>query len=147
MFADRPAIQKHKVKVKSFSSTNIREMQNNIKPALRHKPECIILHFGTNDAINLPPNEILDNTLEFKPRIEEINKYCTVIISTPNNRLDNRNVGNTVSELTNMLISLNVPIANIKNISRKHLGYENLHLNTYGSSRLSINLISVIKKL
>ena len=46
-----------------------------------------------------------------------------------------------------MLINLNVPIVNNKNISRKHLGYKGLHLNNYGSSRLGMNLISVIKKL
>ena len=54
--------------------------------------------------------------------------------------------GNTVNELTNMLISLNVPFVKNKNISRKHLGYKDLHLNSYGSSRLAMNLISVIKK-
>ena len=46
-----------------------------------------------------------------------------------------------------MLINLNVPIVNNKNISRKHLGYNGLHLNSYFPSRLAMNLISVIKKL
>ena len=45
-----------------------------------------------------------------------------------------------------MLINLNVPIVNNKNISRKHLEYKGLHLNSYGSSSLAMNLISVIKK-
>ena len=52
--------QKLKVKVKSFSGANVRDMHDNLKPILRHKPECIILHVGTNDALKLPPNEILD---------------------------------------------------------------------------------------
>ena len=46
-----------------------------------------------------------------------------------------------------MLINLNVPILNNKNISWKHLRYKGLHLNSYGSSRLAMNLISLIKKL
>ena len=139
--------QKRKVKVKSFSGANVRDMHDNIKPNLRHKPEYIILHVGTNDALNLPPNEILDKILELEKKIEEIGKDCKVIISTPTYRFDNRKAGNTVNELTNMLINLNVPIVNNKNISRKHLGYKGLHLNSYGSSRLAMNLISVIKKL
>ena len=139
--------QKRKVKVKSFSGTNVTDMHDNIKPILRHKPEYIILHAGTNDALNLPPNEILDKILELKKKIEEINKDCKVIISTPTYRFDNRKAGNTVNELTNMLINLSVPIVENKNISRKHLGYKGLHLNSYGSSRLAMNLISVIKKL
>ena len=139
--------QKCKVKVKRFSGANVRDMHDNIKPILRHKPEYIILHVGTNGALNLPLNETLDKILELKRKIEEINKDCKVIISRPTYRFDNRKAGNTVNELTNMLISLNVPIVNNKNISRKHLGYKGLHLNSYGSSRLAMNLISVIKKL
>ena len=34
--------QKRKVKVKSFSGTNVTDMHDNIKPILRHKPEYII---------------------------------------------------------------------------------------------------------
>ena len=107
----------------------------------------IRIHIGTNDALNLPPKEILDKILELKKNIEEINKDCKVIISTPTYRFDNRKAGNTVNELTNMRINLNVPIADNMNISRKHLGHKGLHLNSYGSSRLAMNLTSVIKKL
>ena len=136
--------QKRKVKVTRFSGANFRDMHNNIKPILRHKPNT---SFCTMTLTSLPPNEILDKILELERKIEEINKDCKVIISTPTYRFDNRKAGNTVNELTNMLISLNVPIVDNKNISRKHLGYKGLHLNSYGSSRLAMNLISVIKKL
>ena len=136
-----------KVKVKSFSCANVRDIHDNIKPILRHKSEYIFLLVETNDALNLPPNEILDKIMELKIKIEEINKDCKVIISTATCCFDNRKAGNTVNELTNMLINLNVPIVNNKNISRKHLRYEGLHLNSYGSSRLAMNLFPVSKKL
>ena len=141
--------QKCKVKVKRFSGANVRDMHDNIKPILRHKPEYIILHVGTNDALNLPLNETLDEILELKRKIEEINKDCKVHfdILTPTYRFGNRKAGNTVNELTNMFINLNLPILNNKNISLKHLGYKGLHLNSYGSSSLAMSLISVIQKL
>ena len=60
--------QKRKVKVKNFSGVNARDMHNHIKPILQRKPEYIISHIGTNDALNLPPNEILDKVLELKKR-------------------------------------------------------------------------------
>ena len=60
--------QKRKVKVKSFSGANVKDMHDNIKPILRHKLEFIILHVGTNDALNLPSNEILDKILELRKR-------------------------------------------------------------------------------
>ena len=133
--------------MKSFSDANARDMHDNIKPILRHKPEYIILHVGTNDTLKLSPNEILDKILELKTKIEEINRDCKVIISTLTYRFDNRKASSTVNELINMLINLNFPIGNNKNISRRHLGHKGLHLNSYGSFRLAMNLISVIKKL
>lgn len=54
---------KHKVKMKSFSGANVEDMHDNINPILQHKHEYIILYVGTNDALNLSPNEILDKIL------------------------------------------------------------------------------------
>ena len=109
--------QKHKVKVKSFSCANVRDMHDNIKPILQHKLEYITLHVDTNGVLKLSPNEVLDKILKLKRKIEEINKDCKVFISTPTYCFDNRKAVNTVNELTNMLINLNVPIVNNKNIS------------------------------
>lgn len=39
-------------------------MHDNVKPILWHSSEYIILQVDTNDAVNLPPNEIIDKTLE-----------------------------------------------------------------------------------
>ena len=119
-------------------------MHKNIKPILRQKPEYIILHVDTNDAINLPPNEILDKILKLKIKFEEINKDCKVITLMPTYLFDNPKTGNTVNQLKNMLINLNVPIVNNKNINRKHLGYKGLLLKSYGSSMLAMNVINVI---
>ena len=121
--------------MKSFSGVNVRDMHGNIKPILRCNSEYIILCVGTNDAINLPPNEILDEILELKIKIEETNKDCKVIILIPTYRFGNRKGGSTISELKNMLISLKVPIINKKNINRKHLGCKVLHWKSYRYSR------------
>ena len=88
-------------------------MHDNKKSILRHKPEYIILHAGTNNALKLQPNEI---------KIEKMNRDSKVNISTRTYRFGNRKTGNTANELTNMLINLNVPVVNNKNMSQKHLG-------------------------
>ena len=62
--------RKRKVKVKSFSGAIVRDMRGNIRPISRHKPEYIVLHFGTNDALNLPPNKRPDKILELKVRLK-----------------------------------------------------------------------------
>ena len=50
----------------------MRDVHDNIKPILRHKSEYIILHVGTNDALNLSPNEILDKILELQKKDRRI---------------------------------------------------------------------------
>ena len=72
-------------------------MYDNIKPILRNKLKYIILQVGTNNALKLPPNEILDKILKLKTKIEEISKDCKVIISTPTYRFHNRKAGNPVN--------------------------------------------------
>ena len=52
--------------MKSFSGTNVKDMHDNINPILQHKHEYIILYIGTNDTLNLLPNEILYKILELK---------------------------------------------------------------------------------
>ena len=111
--------------MKSFSSPIVREMHGNIKSILRHKPKNI-LHIGTKNAPTLPPNEILHEILELEIKIEEINKGCKFIILMQTYCFENWKAGNNC-ELTNMLISLNVPMINNKNISWKHLGCKGLH--------------------
>lgn len=83
---------KCKVNLQSFSSTNVEDMHNNVKPILQHTPEYIILPVGTNNALNFSWDDILDNILELKIIIEEIrNKDCQVIISMPMHcQLENR---------------------------------------------------------
>ena len=46
-----------------------------------------------------------------------------------------------------MLINLNVPIVNNKNISRKCLGYKGLHLNSYGSQHSLLAIFVKWKKV
>ena len=44
-------------------------MQENEKPILQHKPDFIILHVSTNDALSLPSREIPDNILQLKSEV------------------------------------------------------------------------------
>ena len=62
--------RKRKVKLKRFSGAIVRDMRGNIRPISRHKPEYIVLHCGTNGALNLPPNKIPDKILELKVRLK-----------------------------------------------------------------------------
>ena len=114
--------------MKSFSDVSVRHARQ-YKISFRDKPEYTILQLGTNDALNLPTNEILPKIKKLNREIKKISKDCRVIISTPIHHFDNWKGDSTVSELTNLVISLKIPIANKKNISPKHLQYNGLQLN------------------
>ena len=51
---------KHKVKVRYFLGARTDDMYAYMKPLLRKLPDYIILHIGTNDALNYTSREIFD---------------------------------------------------------------------------------------
>ena len=54
---------KHNVKESFFRGGTTENMEDNIKHILKRKPDCIILHIGTNNATNLTASDILDKHL------------------------------------------------------------------------------------
>ena len=62
---------KHKIKVRYFPSARAGDMYHYMKPLLRKLPDYIILHIGTNDALNNKSRKILDKTLKLKTYIQK----------------------------------------------------------------------------
>ena len=61
---NRLATGKHKVKVRYFAGPRTGDMYDYMKPLLRKLPDYVILHIGTNDALNNTSREILDKILK-----------------------------------------------------------------------------------
>ena len=80
---------KHDVKVRFFRGGTIEDMEDIIKPILKREPDNVILHVGTNIAINLTAHDILEKLLRLKSTILDARKSCKVIISQPNIRSAN----------------------------------------------------------
>ena len=57
---NRLATGKHKVKVRYFAGPRTGDMYDYMKPLLRKLPDYVILHIGTNDALNYTSREIFD---------------------------------------------------------------------------------------
>ena len=57
---------KHKVKVRYFPGARTDDMYDYMKPLLRKLPDYIILHIGTNDALDNTLKEILDKVRKLK---------------------------------------------------------------------------------
>ena len=140
----------HTVKIRPHPrATNI-DMCDYIKPDLRHQPDVIILHCGTNDI----PNEI--NILKkLKKLLKEIEGYDThkkpqVVISGLIKRYDqdfNEDIKSINEKIQNLCTSKGLSFIDNSNIDKSCLNRSKLHLNRRGSSFLANNFKQFVNSL
>ena len=87
------------IKVRSFPGATTNDMLDYLQPLLRKKPDRIILHVGTNDAIDHSAKEITEKIINLKNTIEKGLKGTRITISSPVNRLDNPKCAVTIRNL------------------------------------------------
>ena len=133
------------VKVRNFPGSTVKDMHDYVKPLLRKKPSHVILHVGTNDAVNSDSNAIVNQLINLKEYIENELPNSTVTLSLPMLRADNAKANKILVAVKNAIKKMSVDIINNDNIKRDHLGRLGLHLNFYGNTRFSANLLSKIK--
>ncbi len=138
------------VKVRCFSGSTITDLQKfYMQPLLTKKPSKVILHVGTNDAVNkeATADKILDALLDLKKEIETTLPECTVVLSTPMKRMDNGAAGKIIEALNKKILSLGLNIVNNENISANDIGRRGLHLNNRGVSKFASNLVAKLQNL
>ena len=116
-----------------------------IKPELRHKPDVIIIHCGTNDI----ENEI--NTVKkIKKLVKEIDKYVKqnlpkVVISSLIKRY-HKDCNGDIAGINEKLFcnSKGLSFIDNNNIDRSCLNKGKLHLNRRGSSYLANNFKNLL---
>ena len=116
-------------------------------PVKEKKPEHLILHIGTNDAVDSFHQQIVNDLLALKQFIKEKLQKCNVVLLMLNKRCDNQKASATVSLVNKQLSHLSIEIIKNKNISDKHVRRHGLHLTNHGRIRLAMNFISYVKKL
>ena len=79
------------VKVRNFPGSTVKDMHDYVKPLLRKKPSHVILHVGTNDAVNSDSNAIVNQLINLKEYIENELPNSTVTLSLPMMRADDAN--------------------------------------------------------
>ena len=143
---DRLSVSTNKiVKVMAFGGANINNIYTKIEDLLKKRPKTIILHAGTNDAINNQSKTILEDLLKLKQYIEL--NGISVILSCPITRTDN---GKAKLTILHVIEKMKLPKEKCllnTNIRENLLGRKGLHLNPRGVSRFAMNLMSLIRKL
>ena len=135
------------VQLKYFSGAKVADVSDKLGDFIQQKPDCIILHVGTNNAPNMSSNEIIDEILTVKHRIEKEVPETKVVISAPIVRIDNGKAALTIRNIIKHLQQLDIEIINNENINHKDLGRKGLHLSKYGKSKFAKNLKSKLNKL
>ena len=134
-----------KVKIFDHSSATIDDLHHHIIPVLKRKPDHIIIHVGTNDAVSKTSRQILDDLLQLKNEILKTLPNCNVIISKPTMKVDNGKAALTLKHLNEHLSQLKVDSIDNSNIKSMHIGRKGLHLNNKSKDKLALNFFHKIR--
>ena len=135
-----------RIYIKSFPGATIECMKDYVKPALRHNPDLIIVHAGTNDLRSEQTSkEIAENILNLVNDIKtDTNEVKVSGITLRRDKYNEK--GLEVNILLKSLCSENrVGYIDNSAITNKHLNGSGIHLNYNGTSLLAMNFIKEIK--
>ena len=71
---------------------------------------------------------------------------CTMVVSQPTLRTDDAKADKIIRNLNRKLNSKQIKLLDNSNIRVHHLGKKGLHLNAHSTSRMAMNIISLIKR-
>ena len=134
-------------KVRIYPGASIEDMHYNLIPLLRKKPTTIIVHAGANNCVNDNSTQIIEKLLRLKEFILQRLPNCKVIFSSLVYRFDDAKAQLTTLMTNKNFKNLGEDIIDNSNIGTKHLGRIGLHMTPYGTSRLAMNIIRVLKML
>ena len=134
-------------KVRCFSGSTISDMYDYLTPLLKKEPDHILLHVGSNNTATMSSGRILDDLLKLKLFIQTKLPNTKIILSQPTIRNDNAKASFTTQHLVTKLKELNITMLDNGNVNDSHLRKKGLHLNSRGTARIAMNIISLMKCL
>lgn len=142
--------KKTRTVVKSFPGATVEDMFDYIKPTIKHQPEEIIVHVGTNDIKNSgSPRSVAERIVDLGNMIESETPNTKVTISCLLNRSDEASLAPKVNEINKILKTFAKQsewnILNHENIVSEHLNSSGLHLNVAGTKLFASNFVNYIR--
>ena len=139
--------RKFKVKVRPFPGAKTDNMFQYLLPLLEKMPDYVILHVGTNDAMDYEASAIVKKILHVKEFIKLRVPNCKIIIFRPIKRHDNDNASYAIEEVIAQFQKLPIDMMGNENIEKKQLGKRGFYLNGFGLKKSAQNLIAGIREL
>lgn len=124
-------------------------MHHYTKPALKKKPDTIIIHAGTNNVKNLKPKDIQKRLSDLCLKVKEQNPSTRVVLSELITRNDKKEYTEKIEQVNKCLKNFcsynGIDLIEHKNIEVNCLNKGGLHLNKRGSSILASNFRNYIR--
>ena len=141
-------LSKHqKVKVKNFSGGTGETIVENLDNLIDDKPDCLIIHAGTNDitkGINT-----LNCAKKILKKVKQVSPNTKVVFSSLITRKDKKDLDKKVVEvngrLKNFCSQKNIDFIENTNLKEEHLGNKKLHLNKRGNTVFASNLLKYLR--
>ena len=122
---------KHNVKVENYPGGTSETILDNIGDIVKNKPECLIIHAGTNDLTN--GISLLNQVKKIVKQMKKVSQNTKIVFSSIAIRKDRKNIDKKVAEvnshLKNYCNQKNIEYIDNSNIKEDHLGVKKLHLN------------------
>ena len=141
--------RKHKITVKAFGGSTIKNMEHYSKPPLEKNPELVILHIGTNDIkSDKSPSEIASNIHKLAKEMEQGKRKVAISALIPrNDSEDLTKKSNMVNiELRKLCEGNGTDLIEHTALTTRHLNGSNLHLNRFGTSIFARDFIQYIRE-
>ena len=139
----------HNVRIKPHSGATTRDIVDYLKPVIRKKPDCIIIHAGTND---LTSKDQIDTVQNFNTMIEDVKRdspESVIVLSTAVIRKDKQAMDKKVSvpELNKKIKEIakaeKISVIDNSSLDASCLSRKKLHLNEKGNSYLAKHSLQI----
>ena len=137
----------YRVKVNNFPGGTSATILENIDQLVKSKPDCLIVHAGTNDLAN--GTNLLNQVKKIVKQVKKVSQNTKIVFSSIIIRKDRKNIDKTVSQVNSYLKNhcnqMNIDFIDNGNLKEKHLGQKKLHLNKKGNSILANNFLKFLR--
>ena len=137
----------HNITIKRHPGATTRDIVDYVKPVIRKKPDCLIIHAGTNDLTNKEGVNTIENLRMIIKQTKQDSPDTTVVLSSVVIRRDKKvSVANLNKEIKQLAKELKIVLIDNANLDVSCLSRKKLHLNEKGNSYLASNFLNFIRK-
>ena len=128
--------RKFKVKVRPFSGAKTEDMLDYLVPLPEKMSDYVILHVGTNNAIDYEASDIVKKIIQVKMFIKLRVPNSKVIISRPIKRHNNDNASRVIDKVISQFEKLTIDMIGNEKIEKKQLEKRGSRLRGFGLKNL-----------